>query len=353
MQAHASDNPQSDNTRRPDFTLPRIVGRFQKSDRARSIWQLVDSLLPYFILLVGTYFALKISFWLAVPPAILAAGFLIRIFIIFHDCGHGSFFKSKRANRFWGRITGVLTFTPFYSWTKNHKIHHATSGNLDKRGIGDVTTMTVDEYLSASRSERLKYRIYRNPFVMFLLGPLQILLIQNRIKLMTSDRRDIISVMGTNLAIAAIVVTAWLTVGIEYFLIVQFPVIFVGLIFGIWLFYVQHQFEGVYWARGENWDFVEASLAGSSFYRLPKVLQFFSGSIGFHHIHHLNERVPNYKLEICHHALEQKREVPTVGFWRSLKALNYRLWDEENCEMISFGKLKQYRHRRLPEQVQG
>ncbi len=341
MRAESRDT--SNNNRKPDFTLPRIVARHQKSERNRSIWQLLNSFLPYIALLVGIYFAIKVTYWLAVPLSVLAAGFLIRIFIIFHDCGHGSFFKSQKANRFWGRVTGVVTFTPFYSWTKNHRIHHETSGNLDERGIGDVTTMTVKEYLEASKLERFKYRFYRNPFAMFLLGPLQILLVQNRVKLMTSDKRDILSVMGTNLAIAAIVVTVWLTVGIEYYLLVQFPVIFIGLVFGIWLFYVQHQFEGVYWEREENWDFIEASLSGSSFYKLPKILQFFSGSIGFHHIHHLNERVPNYRLEQCHKELSEKRAVPTIGFWKSLKALNYRLWDEDNSQMISFRKLREIR----------
>jgi omega-6 fatty acid desaturase (delta-12 desaturase) len=340
MQANQAENPMDDNNRRPDFTLPRIVARYQKADRIRSIWQLTNSFLPYFALLVGIYYVMQISIWLAVPLSVLAAGFLIRIFIICHDCGHGSFFKSQKANRFWGRVTGVITFTPFYSWTKNHRIHHETSGNLDERGIGDVTTMTVEEYLAATKMERFRYRFYRNPLAMFLLGPLQILLVQNRVKLLSSDRRDIYSVMGTNLVIAAIILTVWLTLGIEYYLLIQIPVIFIGLVFGIWLFYVQHQFEGVYWERNGNWDFIEASLAGSSFYRLPKILQFFSGSIGYHHVHHLNERVPNYKLETCHKALIEKRQVPTVGFWKSLKALNYRLWDEQNGEMISFGKFR-------------
>lgn len=347
MKARSTNETAENNRGNRDFTLPRIVARFQKANRARSIWQIVNSYVPYFGLLVAIYFALQISLWLALPLIILAAGFLIRIFIIFHDCGHGSFFKSQKANRFWGRVSGVITFTPFFSWTRNHKIHHETSGNLDKRGIGDVTTMTVDEYLAASKLERFKYRFYRNPFAMFFLGPLQILLIQNRISLMSSDRRDIISVMGTNLSIGALVAIVWLTIGIEFYLLIQLPVIFVGLMFGIWLFYVQHQFEGVYWERSGNWDFIEASLAGSSFYKLPKPLQFFSGSIGFHHVHHLNERVPNYKLEVCHKALAREREVPTVGFWKSLKALNYRLWDEKNARMISFGQL----HRQSRDRV--
>ncbi len=339
MQASPSNNDEKrERSQRP----ARIVARFQKSDRARAIWQLLNSYVPYLALVVAMYYVLQVSFWLTLPLAILAGGFLIRIFIIFHDCGHGSFFKSQRANRFWGRVGGLLSFTPYYSWTKNHKAHHLTSGNLDERGTGDVTTMTVKEYLAASKKERFKYRIYRHPLSMLLLGPLQILLIGNRFALLSPDRKDKLSCWGTNLAIAAVFTTVALTLGIKYYLLIQIPIVYCAFVFGIWLFYVQHQFEGVYWERDADWDFVEASLAGSSFYKLPKVLQWFSGCIGFHHVHHLNERVPNYRLEKCHQELEKVQEVPVINIRRSLKALSYRLWDEERGEMVGFGVLRHH-----------
>ncbi|MFH2056019.1 MAG: fatty acid desaturase [bacterium] len=336
MQAGQSGNDKRDRYLRPT----RVVARFQKADRARAIWQLVNSYLPYLALVVAMYYTLQVSFWLTLPLTILAAGFLIRIFIIFHDCGHGSFFKSQRANRFWGRLGGLLSFTPYYAWTKNHKDHHLTSGNLDERGVGDVTTMTVKEYLAASRKERFKYRFYRHPLAMLLLGPLLIMLIGNRFLLLTSDAKNRLSIWGTNLGIVAIFVAVSLTVGIKYYLLIQIPIVYFALMFGIWLFYVQHQFEGVYWKRSDEWDFVEASLAGSSFYKLPKVLQWFSGSIGFHHVHHLNERVPNYRLEKCHKELAKLHEVPIINFRRSLKSLGYRLWDEEQGKLIGFGELR-------------
>jgi len=333
-------NPSSDEKRNRYKRPTTVVARFQKADRARAIWQLVNSYVPYLALIVAIYYTLQISFWLTLPLVVLASGFLIRIFIIFHDCGHGSFFKSQRVNRFWGRLGGVLSFTPYYAWTKNHKDHHETSGNLDERGVGDVTTMTVKEYLAASKMTRFKYRFYRNPLAMLLLGPLLILLIGNRFMLLGDDRKVNFSVWGTNLVILAIFAAVALTLGVKYYLLIQLPIIYFGLMFGIWLFYVQHQFDGVYWKRGAEWDFVEASLAGSSFYKLPKVLQWFSGSIGFHHVHHLNERVPNYRLEKCHKELVKLREVPVIDFRRSLKSLSYRLWDEEQGKLIGFGELR-------------
>lgn len=323
--------------------LERIVARHSKPSRWRSNWQLINSIIPYLALNVAMYFTLSISYWLTLGLAVIAAGFLIRIFIIFHDCGHGSFFRSKRANNFWGAVAGVLTFTPYYTWKKRHAEHHATSGDLDRRGVGDVWTMTVKEYIAATRAQRAWYRFYRHPLVLFVLGPLQVLLIQNRRILPGSNRKDVISVVGTNLSLAIIVAAVWLTVGIEAYLLIQLPIILIGLALGIWLFYVQHQFEGVYWERGEKWDFVAASLEGSSYYKLPKIFQWFSGNIGFHHVHHLNSRVPNYRLEDCHHDLTQVRPIPEVGLFRSLRSLKFRLWDEDRRQLISFRQFRKLR----------
>ncbi len=325
------------------LVLEKIVARHSKPTRLKSNWQLINSLIPYLALNVLMYFSLEVSYWLTLGLAVIAAGFLIRIFIIFHDCGHGSFYRSKKANNFWGAVTGVITFTPYYTWKKRHAEHHATSGDLDRRGVGDVWTMTVKEYLASTKGQRAWYRFYRHPLVLFVLGPMQVLLIQNRRILPGSNRKDVISVMGTNLSLAVIITVVALTVGIKAYLLIQIPIILIGLSLGIWLFYVQHQFEGVYWERGDDWDFVSASLEGSSYYKLPKIFQWFSGNIGFHHIHHLNSRVPNYNLERCHRELTQVRPVPEVGFFKSLKALNFRLWDEDGRRLIGFRELRELR----------
>lgn len=323
-----------------EVTLQKIVARFQKPCKKRSSWQVINSFVPYLGLVVLMYYSLSISYFLTLGLAIIAAGFLIRIFIIFHDCGHGSFLKSKKAMNVIGAIAGVLTFTPYYSWKSRHAIHHATSGDLDKRGVGDVWTMTVEEYRAADKSLRFKYRFYRHPLGMFVLGPLQVLLIQNRRVPKDADARETRSILLTNLAIATVVVVSSLTIGFPAYVMIQLPIILIGLSMGIWLFYVQHQFEGVYWERSENWDYVMASLEGSSYYKLPRVIQWFTGNIGFHHIHHLNERIPNYNLPKCHAAVEHLRPIPTVTFWRSLQAARYRLWDEENRQLVGFDHLK-------------
>ncbi|MBD3402579.1 fatty acid desaturase [candidate division GN15 bacterium] len=321
--------------------IQRELSSFQRPSRGKSIWQLINSLVPYILLWILAYELLHVSFWLTVPVLIVAAGFMIRIFIIFHDCGHGSFFRSKKANDFWGVITGIITFTPYHYWRASHAKHHATSANLDKRGHGDVWMMTVEEYLEASRGERLKYRLYRNPLVMFLLGPLFILLITHRFVRRQATRRQKLSVHGTNLGILVMAAGLSLIMGVWTYLLIQFSILFLGIMAGVWLFYVQHQFEDVYWAREGEWDFVTASLDGGSYYKLPAVLRWFTGNIGYHHIHHLNSRIPNYNLPNCQRQLEHHEAATrSIGLLESLKALRYRLWDEERQQMISFGEIK-------------
>lgn len=320
--------------------LQRELLAFQKSSRAKSIWQLCNTLLPYFALWALSWWCLQISFWLALPCLILTSGFVIRTFILFHDCGHQAFFRSRRANDFWGRITGVLTFTPYYYWHASHARHHATSGNLDKRGFGDVWMMTVDEYLESSRSMRLKYRIYRHPVVMLLLGPLFIILMSHRLVRAGSTTRERNSVWLTNIAILALSVALCLLVGWQSFLIVQCTSILFAVSLGVWLFYVQHQFEGVYWEREPQWDFVSASLDGGSFYHLPRVLAWFTGNIGYHHVHHLNARIPNYNLPRCHRQIPDLQQITPIKLIPSLKSLRFRLWDEKRRVMVSFGDLK-------------
>lgn len=324
-------------------SIKQQVAAFQHSSPGRSIWQLIDSVVPYVILWCLAYWAMQYSYWLAIPAILLAAGFMVRIFIIFHDCGHGSFFKSQRANDIVGVITGILTFTPYHYWRANHAKHHATSGNLDKRGWGDVWMMTVEEYKNAPRKLRLQYRLYRNPFVMLGLGPLFILLISHRLVRRTSTRDQRLSVHGTNLGILAIAVILSWVMGFKAYLAIQLPILFIGLSAGVWLFYVQHQFEGVYWKRNKDWDFDSASLEGGSFYNLPIVLRWFTGNIGYHHVHHLNARVPNYNLPKCQRKIPELEAAPTIGLFASFKSLTFRLWDERENRLISFGQMKAMR----------
>lgn len=318
---------------------PRLA-TFQRSDSLKSIWQLINTLIPYSILWALANWVLSYSFWLALPVIIVASGFLIRTFIIFHDCGHQSFFKSRKANDFWGVITGILTFTPYYYWHANHARHHATSSNLDKRGEGDVWMMTLNEFMSASPKEKLKYRLYRQPVIMFLLGPLFITLLTHRLIRRKARRKEKISVHGTNLGILFTGIVLSLIMGWKAYLIIQFAILYLALIMGIWLFYVQHQFEDVYWSRQGDWNFITASLEGGSFYKLPVILRWFTGSIGYHHVHHVNPRIPNYNLAECHNQVPELRAIRPVDMLKSLKALKYRLLDEETGKMVGFQEAK-------------
>jgi omega-6 fatty acid desaturase (delta-12 desaturase) len=312
------------------------IARHEKPSRRGSIWQLTNSLVPYFALWGLMAWSLGVSYWLTLALAVPAAGFLVRVFIIFHDCGHGSFFKSRRANTFWGVVTGVLTFTPYQQWRHDHAVHHATSGDLDRRGTGDIWTMTVEEYESSSRWRRLAYRFVRNPFVLFVIAPMYLFLIQYRIPTRGARPRERRSVWATNLGLLAFVGGMSLLVGFKTFVLVQFPISILGTVAGVWLFYVQHQFEGAYWSRGTQWDFVGAALQGSSFYKLPKVLQWFSGNIGFHHIHHLSPSIPNYNLEKCHDEEPAFQAVKAVTLWASFRSLTFRLWDERQRRLVGY-----------------
>lgn len=323
--------------------INKALSRFQHPGRLRSSWQLINTLVPYAALWVLADWALAYSFWLALPCMLLMAGFVVRVFIIFHDCGHRSFFKSRRATTFWGYVTGIVTLTPFHYWHSNHAKHHATSGNLDKRGFGDVWMMTVGEYEAASPKERLQYRLYRHPLIMFLLGPLFISLITHRVVRRKTKRIDRISVWITNAGVLGLAVGLSFLFGWKDFLIIESISVFTGMVGGVWLFYVQHQFEGVYWQRGGAWDFIEASIEGSSFYNLPAVLRWFTGNIGYHHVHHLNPRIPNYHLPKTHEEVPQLQQAPTFGALQSLKSLRYRLWDEKSGRMVSFGEARRLR----------
>ena len=313
-----------------------VVARYQRPTAWRGIWQILNSLVPYGALWYLMYRSLAVSGWLTLPLALLAGGFLVRIFIIFHDCAHGSFFKRRWANELVGSLMGVLCFTPYYRWRWEHSIHHATSGNLDRRGIGDVWTMTVQEYIEASRWKRFAYRLARNPLILFVVAPLVLFLVVERFPTRKEGRRERLSVYGTNVALALMVTGLSCVFGWKAYLLLQLSAIMVASSTGVWLFYVQHQFEGVYWERGEEWDYEKAALQGSSYYKLPRVLQWFSGNIGFHHIHHLSPRIPNYHLDKCHRSEPLFQAVKPVTLLSSLKCFNFRLWDKHRRRMVGY-----------------
>ena len=317
------------------------LARYAHPNQRKAIWQLVNTLGPYIGLWILMVYAIKagVSYWVILALAVVAAAFLVRIFIFFHDCCHGSFFSSSRANTALGYLTGIATFTPYHSWRRSHAQHHATSGNLDRRGVGDIWTMTVEEYQAAPRRTRIAYRLYRNPLFMFGFGPAVSFLIAQRFFSKGAKRRERVSVLVTNLAILAIVVLASLTIGFWTYVLIQLPIILVAGALGIWLFYVQHQYEGVYWARGEAWSFTKAALEGSSYYRLPKVLQWFTGNIGLHHIHHLRPRIPNYRLQECYDQVPAMQAVQPLTIGKSLKSVRMNLWDEEQQVLVSFRSL--------------
>jgi omega-6 fatty acid desaturase (delta-12 desaturase) len=286
------------------------------------------------------YLASFQSYALVLLLAIPTAGFRVRIFIIQHDCGHYSFFRTRWANDCLGMLCGVITLTPYYFWKRTHARHHAGSGNLDSRGYGDVGTLTVAEYLARSRWGRWRYRVYRHPLVMFLPGACYLFMIQHRltIGLPRSWRRERLSVLATNLALLGVLLAASWTIGLGRFLAIDLPIVALGAIAGTWLFYVQHQFEQAYWQPDESWDFTRSALEGSSYYRLPPLLQFFTGNIGFHHIHHLNSRIPNYHLPECYAADATLRQGVTFGLRDSLRCLSLKLWDEDARRMVGFSE---------------
>jgi omega-6 fatty acid desaturase (delta-12 desaturase) len=318
----------------------KAVVAYQSPHTGRSWWQVINTLVPFLLLWILMVLSLEVSYWLTLLLAIPTAGFFARIFIIFHDCGHGSFFKSKRANDTLGYITGILTLTPYHRWRHDHAVHHASVGDLDRRGVGDIMTLTVSEYQQKSAWGRLVYRVSRHPLALFTVGPLGLFLINNRFSTRTSGKRERYSVYWTNLALLVIVLLMSVTIGLKAFFLVLTPIMFLGTTAGVWLFYVQHQFEGVYWERHERWDYLSAALKGSSYYKLPRILQWFSGNIGFHHIHHISPRIPNYYLEKCHRENPMFQRVKTLTLLSSMRCMFLSLWDEDKRKLVGFGDLK-------------
>ena len=320
----------------------RDTAQYAQPEVRTAFRQLLTALIPYLLTLAlmvqtvrhGRHYGITLA--LAVPATVL----FTRIFIIFHDCTHGSFLPSPRWNRNVGYLCGILAFTAFHDWRRSHAGHHITVGDLDRRGMGDITTMTVEEYRQAPPLKRLAYRLYRHPLIMFGIGPLYYFLLRNRYPSPGAKKIDFISVIWTNLAIAAIIVTATLTIGFRTYLLVQLPVLTMAATLGIWLFYNQHQFEGVYWARHEDWDPWRAAMEGASYYRLPGLLQWMTGNIGIHHVHHVRPGIPNYRLQECYDSVPELQAVKPLTLRKSLGALRLNLYDENRRELVSFRSLK-------------
>jgi len=318
----------------------KIVSKYNHPNPFKSWLQFSINLLVFSLLWFLMFESLSLSYWITLGLSLPTAGMLVRLFIIYHDCTHGSFFKSRRLRNFIGLLIGVLTFTPYFSWSHNHIIHHETAGNLDKRGIGDVWTLTVDEYRGSSLWNKIVYRFYRNPITMFLIGPLYVFLIGNRFTKKGMDKYGRMGVYITNAGLLVFAVGMSLLIGVKAYLLIQFPVIYISGILGFWLFYVQHQFDPSYWTRSDTWDYKRVAMEGSSFYKLPRILQFFTGNIGYHHIHHLSPLIPNYNLARCHRENAMFDIIKPLTFWQSFRAMSFRVWNEQTREMISFRKMK-------------
>ena len=332
-------------TARPRIARPEWYGdvaEYQRPDVRKAVFQVVNTLVPYGVLWAVMVRAVQtgVSYWITLALAVVAAGFLVRTFIIFHDCGHGSFFASRRANTIVGYITGILAFVPYEQWRHSHGVHHATVGNLDRRGTGDVFLMTVEEYRAASWFRRAVYRVYEHPLLMFVVGPLFAFLVGQRFARPGAKGPQRFSVWFTNLAILTIVLLASAPIGLRTYVLVQLPIIWFATMAGVWLFYVQHHFEDMYWARHEVWDPWRAALEGSSYYKLPKLLQWITGNIGLHHIHHVRPRIPNYELQRCYDEVPAMQAVKPLTLGESLKTMWYALYDEEAGQLIRFRDLK-------------
>jgi acyl-lipid omega-6 desaturase (Delta-12 desaturase) len=316
------------------------VARHEQPSLRHSLADITTSVVPYLALTVAMYLCLDISVWITLALAVPAAGFLLRTFVVFHDCAHGSFLSTKRANLWLGRLTGLLVFQPFGNWRHNHAVHHGTAGDLDRRGTGDISTLTVEEYRSRPWKQRLGYRMFRNPLVMFGIGPIWSLMIGPRIwsnKMRSRQRR---SVLATNLALAIVIATIVWLAGLRAWLLVQMPIAILAGTVGVFMFYVQHQFEDVYWESSEHWSYADAALQGSSYLKLPKLLQFFSGNIGLHHVHHLSAKIPNYNLQRAHDENPIFHDVPVLSVRDGLHAIRLKVIDPKSGRLLTWGQVK-------------
>jgi omega-6 fatty acid desaturase (delta-12 desaturase) len=315
------------------------VDRYARPDLGRTLLALTTSVVPFIGLWALMYLALSVSYLLVLALAVPTAGFLLRTYILFHDCAHGSLLKGRRANQCLGVVLALIVFTPFARWRQDHTGHHATGSNLDRRGTGDVPTLTVAEYNARSRGARLGYRLFRNPLVMFGMGPIYGMLLEPRWVGRSARPRVQRSTWGTDLALALMVGGLCWLLGWRDFVLVEAPLVVLAGGAGIWLFYVQHQFEATYWRRSPEWSYEDAALRGSSYLRLPKVLQFFTGSIGLHHVHHLSPKIPSYNLQRAHDESPIFHSVPQLSLWQGLQAVRLKLWDEDAGRLVTWAEV--------------
>lgn len=315
-----------------------MVAPYLKPDGRRALFQLANTGVPFLVVMASMFVALDYGIMAGLLMFPIGAVLLLRLFMFQHDCGHGSFFVSRTANDILGWVLGVMTLTPYTAWRGGHAIHHASTGNLDRRGIGDITTLTLAEYRALPQWNRLLYRLYRHPLVMFGLGPFWLFFICNRIPTGNPRRhwRNWLSIVGTDLALGAVLATLMLTLGWKSVVLGWLPVMLLAASIGVWLFYIQHQFEDAYWEAKPEWDFHTAAMRGSSFYDLPRVLHWMTANIGFHHIHHLSSRIPNYNLRKCHQANPAFHDVPRLTLRTSLKCARLALWDAEHRKLVPF-----------------
>jgi acyl-lipid omega-6 desaturase (Delta-12 desaturase) len=317
------------------------LGEYERPSWGRGLLDVATSIVPYVALSVLMYASFgKVGYWATFALAIVNGGFLLRTFIVFHDCTHGSFLPSRRANLWVGRLSGLLVFQPFANWRHTHAVHHGTAGDLDRRGTGDIPTLTLDEYLAGSWRKRLGYRLFRNPLVMFGLGPLWSLMLGPRLWSRSMRQRQRRSVVITNLVLAALVGAIWWLVGWQEWLLVQMPSALLAGTAGVWLFYVQHQFEDVYWESGESWRYADAALRGSSYLKLPQPFQFFTGNIGLHHVHHLSTKVPNYNLQRAHDENPIFRDVPVLTVRDGAAAVRLKVIDPDAGRLLTWSEVR-------------
>jgi omega-6 fatty acid desaturase (delta-12 desaturase) len=313
----------------------------------RSLFQLVSTTVLLGVLWLAMLLSLEVGYWLTLLLALPAALALVRLFMLQHDCGHGSFFRSRRANNLIGSVLGVFTLVPYAYWRRTHSLHHAGSGNLEARGFGDIDTLTVREYLSRPRIKRVLYRLYRHPLVLLLIGPTWQFVLKHRLPLDIPRewKREAVGVQLSNVALASVVTIMWMTVGLERFLLVQLPITLLAGSIGVYLFYVQHQFEDTYWRYREAWNYFAAGLEGASHLVMPKPLQWATANIGLHHIHHVSSRIPNYHLQRCYDSHPELRQVTQLTLVESIKTLRLTLWDEEQRRLVGFRELDAIRRR--------
>ncbi|HEY5319081.1 MAG TPA: fatty acid desaturase [Solirubrobacteraceae bacterium] len=337
-EAQAVQEAQADN---PEVRWRSVLDPYAQADLRRSLVCLATSLVPYVALMYAMWRLLPVSYVLVLLLSVPASGFLVRTFIVFHDCAHGSFLPTKRANIWLGSILGPVVFMPFHRWRHDHAVHHASLGDLDRRrGIGDFYTWTVAEYRSKPWHERLGYRLVRSPFIIFTLGPIWETLIEPRFPPRHARPRIRRSHLYTDLGLIVVIGVMVLLIGWREYLLLELPPLLLAAVVGMYLFYVQHQFEDSYWERSGDWSYVDAALAGSTYLKLPRVLRFFTGNIGLHHVHHLLARIPNYNLQRAHDENPFLHRAPTISLWQGLCAVRLKLYDEDSRRMVTFAQAR-------------